>query len=377
MKHLIYIFLLFALPLPSVAEEEAVTTDSDSLGLAVEVDALAFFRDNEYDSQLTDGYSLPGAWLRPSLIYNPNSSIHLEAGFHALFFDGANKYPNYAYHDIATWKGNQYQSGAHVLPWFRAEARKGAFTVVLGNIYGSLYHQHITPLYNREQLLSADPEMGAQIIINSGMLHTDLYLNWQSYQFEEDTHQEVFTVGLSARLDIARELSATAHMLVQHRGGEQDITDMGVQTLCNGSLGLLWHHGMRGTVSALRAQANILGCYQQAGKLWQFDSGMALHGELGADLLRGLTMTVGCMHAPKKFISLYGSPFFSTVGMKKDRKSYDGITTGYLKLDYHLNFGTRYCLGANIETFKVNSAGLDEFNFSFGLYMRATPWFKL
>lgn len=377
MKHLIYIFLLFVLPLSSVAEEEAVTADSDSLGLAVEVDALAFFRDNEYDSHLTNGYSLPGAWLRPALIYNPNSSIHLEAGFHALFFDGANKYPNYAYHDIATWKGNQYQSGAHVLPWFRAEARKGAFTVVLGNIYGSLYHQHITPLYNREQLLSADPEMGAQIIINSGRLHTDLYLNWQSYQFEEDTHQEAFTVGLSARLNIARELSATAHMLVQHRGGEQDITDMGVQTLCNGSLGLQWQHGMRGTVSALRAQANILGCYQQAGKLWHFDSGMALHGEIGVDMLRGLTMTVGCMHAPRNFISLYGSPFFSTVGMKTDRKSYDGITTGYLNLDYHLNFGTRYCLGANIETFKVNSTGLDEFNFSFGLYMRVTPWFKL
>lgn len=377
MKHLIYIFLLFALPLSSVAEEEAVTADSDSLGLAVEVDALAFFRDNEYDSHLTNGYSLPGAWLRPALIYNPNSSIHLEAGFHALFFDGANKYPNYAYHDIATWKGSQYQSGAHVLPWFRAEARKGAFTVVLGNIYGSLYHQHITPLYNREQLLSADPEMGAQIIINSGRLHTDLYLNWQSYQFEEDTHQEAFTVGLSARLNIARELSATSHMLVQHRGGEQDITDMGVQTLCNGSLGLQWQHGMRGTVSALRAQANILGCYQQAGKLWHFDSGMALHGELGVDMLRRLTMTVGCMHAPRNFISLYGSPFFSTVGMKTDRKSFDGITTGYLNLDYHLNFGTRYCLGANIETFKVNSTALDEFNFSFGLYMRVTPWFKL
>ena len=95
---------------------------TDIKALKVELNALAFFRDNEYDSQITRGYSLPGTWLQPKLTYNPITPIHLELGLHGLILDGANKYPNYAYHDIATWKGNQYTSGVHLLPWFRAQA---------------------------------------------------------------------------------------------------------------------------------------------------------------------------------------------------------------------------------------------------------------
>ena len=90
--------------------------------LSVEIDALTFFRDNEYNSSLTKGYSLPGLWINPKAEYNPNNKVHLELGFNAIIYEGANKYPNYAYHDISTWKGNQYQSGAHIVPWFRAQA---------------------------------------------------------------------------------------------------------------------------------------------------------------------------------------------------------------------------------------------------------------
>jgi hypothetical protein len=72
--------------------------------------------------------------------------IALEVGLHALIFNGANKYPCYAYHDIGTWKGNQYQSGAHLLPWIRAKAQFKYLTVVLGNIFGGQNHQLIEPL---------------------------------------------------------------------------------------------------------------------------------------------------------------------------------------------------------------------------------------
>ena len=68
---------------------------TDVKALKVELNALAFFRDNEYDSQITRGYSLPGTWLQPKLTYNPITPIHLELGLHGLILDGANKYPNY------------------------------------------------------------------------------------------------------------------------------------------------------------------------------------------------------------------------------------------------------------------------------------------
>ncbi len=360
--------------------QENVGVDSLGVGrLGIVVDALAFFRDNEYTSDMTTGYTLPGAWLRPTIQYNPNSSIHLEAGAHALFYNGANKYPNYVYHDVATWKGNQYQDGCHLLPWLRAQASLPGVKFVLGDIYGGDFHDYILPLYNPEQMLSADPEAGAQIIVDYKRFHGDLYINWQSYQFEEDTHQEAFTVGLSTRLDLdkRRELAATLSMIIHHRGGEQDNTDAGVQTIANASLGVDYRHQRAGVINACGAQANVLLARQMSGSLWPFDTGFAVHAEGSMELFHQLSLRAGYFYAPSDFVSLLGSPFFSTVSVKHDDLVLDGVGTGYIMADYHRTFAGNYTLGANVEAYQVNSSGLGEFNFSFGIYLHVCPWFKL
>lgn len=351
-------------------------------GLLISADALAFFRDNEYDSKLTTGYSLPGVWVRPKVEYNPNRNIHLELGAHALFFDGANKYPNYAYHDIGKWKGNQYQDGAHILPWFRAQADMKNVSVVLGDIYGDLNHGIITPLYNKEQVMSADPEMGAQILVHSKGFKIDAFVNWQSYQFEEDTHQEAFTVGLIGSQKLTRNLSAVLDVLVQHRGGEQDLPELelGVQTICNGAIGLKWasdYDPQAKVINGYNASINLLGCYQQAGHLWPFDSGIAIHAEAGVDIIKQLSACIGYVYAPKEFISVYGNPFFSTMNYSNAGIRYNGMQTSYLSFDYHHTFGEHYTLGAMLETFSPHADGLNEFNFSFGLYLRVNPSWKL
>ena len=54
-----------------------------------------------------------------------------------------------AYLDIADWKGNQYQKGSHILPYFRAQvALSERFNIVFGNLYGAANHRLIEPLYN-------------------------------------------------------------------------------------------------------------------------------------------------------------------------------------------------------------------------------------
>ena len=52
--------------------------------LRVELDNISFFKDNEYAGKFTKGYTLPGLWLQPKLVYYPSRNIQLEAGFHAL-----------------------------------------------------------------------------------------------------------------------------------------------------------------------------------------------------------------------------------------------------------------------------------------------------
>ena len=283
---------------------------SDLRALRVEVDALTFFRDNEYSSKLTKGYSLPGLWLEPKLVYTPLSQIELELGAHALIFNGANKYPCYVYHDVGRWKGSQHQHGAHALPWLRAKADFRHLTVVMGDIYGGQNHRLSIPLWNAEANLSQDPEMGFQLLWDRNKIgtsgiwdcHMDTWLNWQSYIFEEDSHQEAFTVGSAWKVGFLSPWSKVRwymplQLVIQHRGGEQDTTSMGVQTLCNASvgLGMHWYPTTR-TVKRVNAEASVLATYQQSGTLWPFDTGVAYHLTAGADFRRGISLRGGLRH---------------------------------------------------------------------------------
>ncbi|MBO4642604.1 MAG: hypothetical protein J5661_07095 [Bacteroidaceae bacterium] len=352
----------------------------DTKALKVELNALTFFRDNEYDSNITRGYSLPGTWLQPKLTYNPIAPIHLELGLHGLILDGANKYPNYAYHDIATWKDNQYTSGAHLLPWFRAQADLRHLTFVLGNIYGAQNHRLIDPLFNPEQNISADPEMGIQILLDRPHVHLDTWLNWQSYIYELDTHQEAFTVGVNSHLKWNKKenrfhWSSSIQLLIQHRGGEQDVTALGVQTLCNASAGIRMDYTPADNhlLTCLSTEVNLLGSYQQSGHLWPFDTGFATHVGVAASLWDKLGMRIGYFDAPKQYANLYGSPFMSTISLKRENLTFNGLHTAYLRVDYTHTFTKAYKLGAELEAFSAHSHGENDLCFSFGIYLRVDP----
>lgn len=357
--------------------------------LRFEADVLAFFRDNEYSSHLTRGYSLPGIWAQPKLTYMPLAQVRMELGLHALMFNGANRYPCYVYHDIGRWKGNQYQSGAHLLPWIRVQAKFSHLNVVLGHIYGGENHRLSLPLWNAEANLSQDPEAGVQLLWDLPHLHADTWVNWQSYIFEEDSHQEAFTVGTTWHIKYGDHtfsdvtFSTPIELLFHHRGGEQDTTAMGVQTLCNASLGAQLHwRTWNSTVPHVRFTAQALACYQQAGTLWPFEWGAALHGAAAATLWSQLQVQLGAFHAPRHFASLYGNPFFSTISLSEPHH-FRGNTTAYLHADFHHTFARRYTLGASVEAAQSWLGRAEtlprhqEFNFSFGIFMRACPSFLL
>lgn len=370
---------------------EDTCIDSIPVGsLRAEVDALAFFHDNEYSSQLVTGYSLPGVRITPHLAYNPIRQINIEAGASLLLFNGANKYPCYAYHDIGTWKGTQYQHGAHALPWVRLQASFKHMDLVLGNIYGGSNHGLSTPLYNAEQNMSADPEMGLQILAHRKHLKSDTWLNWQSYIFKTDSHQEAFTVGEHMRILWGKtegkwQWYTPLQITIQHRGGEQDTTQMGVQTLSNAALGLgVESHRLRlKAIDFVSAQVNAMVSYQQKGGFWPFTTGAALHGGAEIGLLGHLHIAADLLHAPKQFATLYGNSLFSTISLKHPGQTYHGTSVVRLAAGYQYTFGKAYTLGAEAELFHEQSAAykqqprLSETNFSFGVYFHVAPSFLI
>ena len=377
------------------------STQTKTLG--IELEALAFFKDNEFDGNVQRGYSLPGVRLQPRLTYTPIDEIKLELGLHATIYSGANKYPCYVFHDIATWKGDQYQSGAHLLPFFRATARFKSITLAVGDIYGGATHGFVEPMYNPELILTDDPEMGFQMIVDTKRWHSDLWMNWQSYIFKESSHQEAFTVGWTQNINVwkrtkedrTHSLDIPIQLVIQHRGGEQDNTKMGVQTIANGALGMGYEYKAPGNriVTGVQAEVMALYCLQQSGNLWPFKNGPAFWVKASVDFIRDLRVTAGFFSA-KDFCSLYGSQYFGTLSIKRAGGRFDGMNTGLISLEYSRTFANAYTIGANLKAYiyKTGSLALPaddthpepytipgEFRtpFSFGVYFRCSPSFVL
>lgn len=371
--------------------------------LGVEVEALAFFKDNEFDGNVQYGYSLPGVRLQPRLTYTPIHKIKLELGLHAIIYSGANKYPCYVFHDVPIWKGDQYQSGAHLLPFFRATARFSNITLAVGNLYGGTTHGFMEPMYNPELILTDDPEMGFQMIVDTERWHSDIWMNWQSYIFKNSSHQEAFTVGWTQNVNvwkrkcenIQHSFSIPIQFVIQHRGGEQVSTSLGVQTIANGALGLSYEYNApkNKVLSGIQAEIAGLYCLQQSGKLWPFDNGPAVWGRVSLDFIRDLRVTAGFFHA-KNYCSLYGSQYFGTLSTKYDQGRFSCMTTGLLGVEYSRTFAKAYTVGAHLKAYISKTGTLSlpaddehpqaydipgEFRtpFSFGVYFRCSPSFVL
>ena len=362
--------------------------------LSVELDNISFFKDNEYTGKFTKGYSLPGLWVQPKAVYYPLRNVKLEAGIHLLVYHGANKYPSMAYQDIAYWKGKQYQKGVHVLPYFRAQmALSEHVNIVLGNIYGAANHRLIEPLYNPELNLTCDPEAGLQVLFDSKAFDLDVWVNWQSFIFRKDVHQEAFTVGLSSRVkynDPASRLHfySPVQALAQHRGGEIDtLYQNSVQTLMNGAVGIggVWNINHR-LFKKMEVELDLAGYYQQAGSIWPFDSGYGVYARASVDIydFRVKTAYWQC----EDFISLFGNPFFGAASMSDRGVTFRRPKLVYLGLEYSRQLGKGFSIGVEVDVFHHLSGEMTDgegglvpmgsaTSFSAGAYMRVNPSFLI
>lgn len=343
-------------------EPDSITfaPDSTQVGeLRLNVYSTLFFRDNEFSNPMIRGYTLPGFRLNPTVSYAPNEKINVELGVYMLRFWGTDSYPNLAYSDIAYWSGDDKKTkGLHTLPFFRVTYTNGSsLGIVLGNLYGGYHHRLIQPLYARELNLTADPEAGAQILYSNKWLDADVWINWESFIYKGDTHQEAFTFGVSSRLKY-NSISSRLHVyspvqaLFQHRGGEIDnITTNSVQTNMNAAagLGVRYNINHRALHSA-SVEADALVYNQQKGSLYPFDKGWALfvHGDVD---VANVKCRLG-YYRSHKFLSLFGYPFYGDVSVSEPGLTFDNrqmLTAGFR---YMWNVAPGYSLGFNAEIYR-------------------------
>jgi hypothetical protein len=377
--------------------QESLFTDSYELTskkeskLEVSIDNISFLRNVETDGDIRKGYTLPGFRMNPRIVYNPAPIVRLEAGLSLLKFWGADKYPNYAYRDIAEWKADGYQFGFHLLPFFRAQVQPiPQLNIVFGNIYGGSNHNLIKPLYNKELNLTADPELGAQILYNSRVAHLDTWINWESFTFKNDTHNEAATFGVSACLHLTNPQSffyfgIPVQALWVHRGGEIDVVRGNVTTLANGSTGLQFGFNFNHPVFKSLG-VNVMGIgykdFSPEEISLPFHQGWAFYSCLDARIWN--TYLNLAFWRSGNLLSIFGNPVFGNVSNTIDGRTFPRTMVLNPELKYEQELGRGFYLGADWECYynpKLiayrNSIYVEKISKSFawsaGLYLRINP----
>lgn len=317
----------------------------------------SFFVDNEYKGEKTYGYSLPGFRLTPTLFYALNEKISLEAGVSMLRYHGANRYPCVIYSYFPTWQAYQFLSGLHLMPYFRALWNiSPTMQLAFGNIDNRNSHLLPEPLYNVEHTFSSDPEAGVQFRLNKPHQYLDVWLNWQSFVFANDIHQETFTLGANwqTKFDLVKEklrLVIPVSLIIQHLGGENLSGDFSVCTWSNIAAGMRLDFKHNRLISSIGADYLY---YNQAGEtdIVPFENGQAAYPYI--ELAYKQFKIKFAYYDSEDFVSLLGSPHFCNFSTNTPDLVFDRSNQFYIRGTYRYDICKGCCFDAYFQLFRQN-----------------------
>ena len=357
--------------------------------LELYADNLFFFQNNEFKT-MADGYSLPGLWIRPRLVYYPLENLKIEAGAHLLFYNGAVRYPAGTYSDFPGYDGDDGKK-VHARPFFRAHlaSKDDKLHIVFGNIYGGSFHRLIEPLYNPEQNLTADPENGLQALFRSARFDADAWIDWKDFIFKDDDHQERFVVALSSDIKL-NDPQKPLHWHIplqivgQHIGGEVQADEHhGISSIANvaAGIGLTWN-ARRGVLKSISAESHFVGYKQLSGSSLPINDGYGWHNAVSARL-GDFFVKAGHMNS-RKFVSILGSPFFGSMSETDGQAVFKHSQLLYGKAEYSKRLKRVGAIGINLTLYQsFPGSGIDatgetvgggsQASIQAGVYLRINP----
>lgn len=228
----IVLFLFFVWSYQSMAQLDNQAffqkegTDSLSVGRwQVFLDQFSFCKNNEYFSTITDGYTLFGTHLIPSIQIQVHPRVRLEAG-------------------VFLWKDFGSSGFRDVQPVFSFRYLAGGNELRMGSLNGGLAHNLIEPLYNFENQMLRRLEYGFQWKHKSRFLELETWVDWRNMIQDYSPTQEQVEGGLTASSRIFQgenaEFSLKTQATAFHLGGQIDTTQRPLTTWFNGALGFQW-----------------------------------------------------------------------------------------------------------------------------------------
>ncbi len=322
-----------------------------------------FFKNNEYFSDYTQGYTLPGFSLRPELVYYAGKRLKFTAGANLIQFFG--------------------EDGLFdVKPVISAQLRASdKFYIILGTLKGNLHHGLIEPVYDPDYQYLRPVENGMQFLFNSKRFNFDAWIDWEQFISWGDTLPERFTAGFTAdavltNKDSKIQVGMPVQLLAGHQSGQISDYNDDTYSMLNSVLGL--KTGLttgNGFIRRIWLDGYYLGFSQFSGSLdLGFDSGYALYPVTGFDYKYGQFM-VGYWYADN-FYSLKGNQEFMSLSDYKEGFYSQYRNMGTVKATFNRSFMNDQ-IKLNVCFNIYYDFPSSQFDYSYGLSLIYTPEFRI
>lgn len=264
-----------------------------------DLDAVFFFKNNEYFAPAAEGYTLPGYLLRPTLTWG-GDRLAITGGLQALQYGGMNKARYVRLFAAARWQATDF------------------LAIQMGCLPGPASHAIHEAVQDPEQQLTEKPELGLQLSVRRPRLAAEAWVNWRKFIFIGDTVPERFTAGLKAviapKASSRAAFTLPASLVFEHIGGQISDYDEPMQSLANVTLSptLTLRRDSSSFVKSLAFAANLFAFHTMAGSdVRPFDDGWAVSPEVRL-VAKHLEAAIGYFHG-RDFFAMRGNPLFWSI----------------------------------------------------------------
>ncbi|MDA3904454.1 MAG: hypothetical protein PF484_00095 [Bacteroidales bacterium] len=219
---LISFFVITALPQSfSSIEFLCDTCDRD---ISFRFESTSFLKNNEYFNDFSKGYTGIGFFAKPTIEYYLTKNTKATAGIYLLKYSGIDNF-------------------TQTIPIFSIQHKLTKnLELVFGSIYGALNHQIEEPVFRFDRYYQNNVEYGVQLLYNSSIIESDLWLNWEKFIFTSSPYQEEFVFGNNTQLKVYQSNKLNIYLpiqlLISHKGGQIDSSPDPVASIVNGMTGI-------------------------------------------------------------------------------------------------------------------------------------------
>jgi len=297
-----YILLAFLMMVLHQSSAQSASEKDSDRSLWLDVDNLNFFRNNEYFTDLTRGYSLLGFHLTPTLKYRVKNKLIVRGGVHALKFAGRERFKD-------------------IDPYFSVKYRfTPGFFMVLGTYSLRERLPMANALFDEERIIEDYIGNGLNFKYTGTKFSGNLWLDWENFIYRGDPFRERFTTGGVVKYSIFPQswswrLRLPLQMIIRHKGGQINNSDLPTTSVINYGSGLKLHREIQNSfIRGAGAQLMYFGYRELSNKRVNlYEDGYAFYPKLNVRSKHGY-FEAGYWHAGKFYAPL-GHPMYQNISL--------------------------------------------------------------